>query len=288
MHVRVPASSANLGPGFDALGMALALHAEIGLVDGSAPPPRARLADEHHPASVAFRAAGGRGELWERCPIPSGRGLGFSGAVRIGGAVLAAAQRCGSAGWQSEHDDVLALATRLEGHADNVAASLVGGIVVTVAGRVVPVPTPLEPAIVVWIPSFSTSTDDSRRALHRDITFDDAVFSVGRVAMLVAALAGGDVAALREACVDRLHQPVRLGAAPACRAALDAALDAGAWAAWLSGSGPTVAAMCDPDGADRVARSMIDAAADRSGSAPGGAHTKVLAIDRRGATVVDP
>lgn len=307
MHVRVPASSANLGPGFDALGMALSLHAEIGLVDGDPLPPRARLADEHHPATVAFRAAGGQGQIWERCPIPSGRGLGFSGAVRVGGAVLAAAQRHGAEGWQVQHDEVLALVTRLEGHADNVAASLVGGVVVTVAGRVVPVPLGVDPTIVVWVPSFSTSTDESRRTLRRDVAFDDAVATVGRAALFVAALAAGDVAALREACIDRLHQPLRLAAAPACGGALEGALAAGAWAAWLSGSGPTVAAMCGPDAAPAVADGMLAGGAaamsppdgatsaisrtTSSGTspvAPGAAHTKALHIDRRGAAVVAP
>lgn len=286
MHVRAPASSANLGPGFDALGLALALHAEVGVLDGVAPPPRARRADEHHPATVAFRAAGGQGDIWERCPIPSGRGLGFSGAVRVGGAVLAAVQRHGADGWQVERDAVLDLVTRLEGHADNVAASLVGGMVVTVAGRVVPVPLAVEPAIVVWIPSFSTSTDESRRALRRDVSFDDAVFSTGRAALLVAALATGDVGALREACADRLHQPLRLAAAPACAAALEGALAGGAWGAWLSGSGPTVAAMCAPAEAPAVAAAMLDRAA--AVDHPGGAHTKVLAVDHTGATVVAP
>ncbi|MEY4173415.1 MAG: homoserine kinase, partial [Actinomycetota bacterium] len=93
MLVRVPASSANLGPGFDTLGMALSLHAEVGLGEA---PEGARSVDEHHPAMVAFRRNGGEGALWVRSPIPVGRGMGFSGAVRVGGAVAAHAQRHGA------------------------------------------------------------------------------------------------------------------------------------------------------------------------------------------------
>lgn len=291
MRVRVPASSANLGPGFDALGLALDLHAELGIVGAGPEPERARPVDEHHPATIAFRAAGGTGDLWERCPIPSGRGLGFSGAVRVGGAVLAAAQRRGPRdAWRAEHDEILRLVTDLEGHADNVAASLDGGVVVAAAGRVVAVPMAIEPSIVTWIPAFTTSTDESRRALRAGVAFDDAVFNVGRAALFVAALAAGDVAALRSACEDRLHQPLRLAASPVCAAVLRAALDAGAWAAWLSGSGPTVAAMCAPAGALAVASAMESAGsgadADEQRTRP--SRTKVLGIDRHGATVVAP
>jgi homoserine kinase len=277
MMVRVPASSANLGPGFDALGLALSLHAEIGLEDDGVPlPARARSIDRHHPASVAFHRAGGVGSLWERCPIPSGRGLGFSGAVRVGGAVLAHALRFPSdpQDWMRHRADVLALVTELEGHADNAAASLYGGAVAVAGGRVVSIPLGVDPAVVVWIPSFVTSTDESRLSLGVPVSFEDAVFNVGRTALLVAALAAGDVDALRTACQDRLHQDRRLAKALPSGAALGAALDAGAWAAWLSGSGPTIAMLCAPGDADELAQAL-----------PGDGHTKVLRVDHQGATI---
>jgi homoserine kinase len=278
MIVRVPASSANLGPGFDALGMALALHAELGVAGDDAAPDGAREIDTHHPASVAFRACGGAGVLWLRCPIPAGRGLGFSGAVRVGGAVLALARRTsfGVEAWRDGTDEILRIVTELEGHADNAAASLFGGVVATAAGHVVQVPLAVDPAVVVWVPSFVTATSESRRSLGGDVRFGDAVFNVSRAALLVAALAAGDIDALRTACEDRLHQDVRLARAAPSRAALDAALGAGAWAAWLSGSGPTVAAMCAPEDAERLAAAL-----------PAEGHTKLLRIDRRGA-VVEP
>ena len=289
MIVRVPASSANLGPGFDTLGLALSMYAELGIVQpestGSGVPEGARRCDVHHPASVAFDHGGGTGILWERCSIPAGRGLGFSGAVRVGGAVLAIAQRHGVAALDDVHrHHVLALTSELEGHADNVAASIFGGVVATAAGRVVQVPLAIDPAIVVWIPSFVTKTDESRRSLGGPVPFEDAVFNVGRVAMLVGALASGDVGALRVATDDRLHQPARLAASPACAAAIGAAIAAGAWCAWLSGSGPTVAALCAVADADHIAAAMAAVAVD--GGA--GGHTKVLRIDHEGASLEGP
>jgi len=278
MIVRVPASSANLGPGFDALGMALTLHAELTLAGGGND-AFGGLLDEHHPATIAFRACGGSGDLRLRCPIPSGRGLGFSGAVRVAGAVLAHAARApdgddGVDAWRADTEQILAVATELEGHADNVAASLFGGVVATAAGRVVRVPLALDPAVVVWVPTFATSTDESRRGLAGVVAFEDAVFNLSRSALLVAALAAGDVGALRTACEDRLHQDARFARAQPSRGALDAALAAGAWAAWLSGSGPTVAALCPADEAEALAAAL-----------PGDGHAKLLRIDRRGAEV---
>jgi homoserine kinase len=275
--IRVPASSANLGPGFDTLGMALSLHAEAGVITGEVPTGAQRI-DQFHPAGVAFRRAGGEGDLWVCSPIPVGRGLGFSGAVRIAGIVAAHAQKHGSDPvLLAEHShSLLALAAELEGHADNVAASLFGGIVATAGGRAVRVPMAFDPAVVVWIPSFTTSTDESRTKLGSDVPLTDAVFNIGRVALLVAALAAGDTEALRTATQDRLHQDRRLASVEPSRVALQAALDAGAWCSWLSGSGPTVAAMCAFDDADQLAAQM-----------PLDGHTKVLRIDHGGAVIED-
>jgi homoserine kinase len=276
--VRVPASSANLGPGFDTLGMALSLHVEMGVLDDTGVPQGARAIDQHHPASVAFRRAGGDGALWERSSVPAGRGLGFSGAMRAGGAVLARALAEGV----TEVDDtlraeVLPLVTELEGHADNVAASLYGGVVATGAGRVVRVPLALDPAVVVWVPSFVTKTDESRKVLATAVALDDVVFNLGRLAMLVAALAGGDVEALRVATDDRIHQPARLAAAAPSAAAIAAAVEAGAWCSWLSGSGPTVASLCSVADAEDVVAAL-----------PADGHAKVLRIDHEGTAIEIP
>jgi homoserine kinase len=206
-----------------------------------------------------------------------GRGLGFSGAARVAGLVAGLARAEGSRfDLAAAAPEVLARATALEGHADNVAASLYGGVVAAAGGRVVRVPLAFDPAVVVWIPSFTTSTDASRGRLSPTVERGDAVFNVGRTALLVAALAAGDVGALRTATEDRLHQDARLARAEPSRRAIAAAIEAGAWGAWLSGSGPTVATFCAPDRAEAVARAL-----------PADGHTKVLRIDHAGAVVED-
>lgn len=278
MIVRVPGSSANLGPGFDALGLAVSLDVEMGVVDGDVPDGAVAIS-ARHPGTIAFHRAGGVGDLWERSSLPVGRGLGFSGAVRVGGALLAESQKCNGDvdAVLASRPSVLALTTELEGHADNVAASLYGGVVATAAGRVVQLPLALDPAILVWIPSFITKTDESRRALPSEVPFADVVFNIGRVSLLLAALAAGDVAALRDGTADRLHQDRRLESAAPSREAISAALEAGAWCSWLSGSGPTVAAMCSFHDAERIVAEL-----------PADGETRVLRIDHAGARLEAP
>jgi homoserine kinase len=282
MIVRVPASSANLGPGFDAVGMALDLCVTIGDLDLDAPVEGARAVDEHHPAAIANRVAGGNGRLWCTGAIPAGRGLGFSGAVRVGGAAVAVLGRNGGALDDEVRREVLAVVAPLEGHPDNVAASLYGGVVVAAAGTVVRVP--LAPAVaslrvVAWVPQLVTKTDESRRVLGAPVAFDDVVANIGRVSLLVGALASGDIDVLDAATRDRLHQPARLHALPACAEVIEIAREAGALAAWLSGSGPTVAAFVEEH---RVAEVVValEGRADPAASA----HCKVLAIDHDGLT----
>lgn len=271
--IRVPATSANLGPGFDALGMALTLYVEAG-VEGLDPiPDGAKWTTDAHPTQVAFARAGGKGRVWARTNIPMGRGLGSSGAARVAGVVAAECARDSS--WDRARSRALEIGTELEGHADNVAASLVGGIVATAAGRIVRVPCSLDVAMVVWVPTQSTSTSESRRKIGTTLSLDDAVYNIGRTALLVAALAAGDSSALRDATQDRIHQDQRLAAVPESREALEAGLRAGALCGWLSGSGPTIALMCDPDRAAHV-----------SGSLPAGGSPMTVGIDMTGVEIV--
>jgi homoserine kinase len=263
--VRVPATSANLGSAFDALAVALDTHLEAS-DEGDRPAP------ETHPAVRAFRGAGGEGALFVEARFPGGRGLGFSGAARVAGLLAARVQREESS--RDARRDVLHAATELEGHADNVAASLHGGVVAVAAGRAVRVPLGRDLAVVVWIPDRETATTSARRLLPEQVPFDDAAFNVGRAVLLVAALASGDSSALRVATEDRLHQDRRLARNHDTRLAIDALLAAGAYAAWLSGSGPTAAAFVDPTRAETIAASL-----------PAGGRARVLAIADEGATV---
>ncbi len=263
--VRVPASSANLGSAFDAVAVALGTYLEVS-ANGREHAP------ETHPAVRAFRHASGEGPLSVRSHFPGGRGLGFSGAARVAGLLAALVQR--EQPLRVARHDVLPVATDLEGHADNVAASLLGGVVAVAGGRAVRVPLGCDLAVVVWVPDRETATTSSRRLLPDQVTFDDAAFNVGRTALLVAALSAGDTDALRTATEDRLHQDRRLSRAPETRIAIDTALRAGAFAAWVSGSGPSAAAFADPARAPEIAAAM-----------PAGGRAIVLEIAEEGATV---
>jgi homoserine kinase len=257
--------------------MALSLHADVGVVNGDLP-ERARVADRHHPADVAFRRLGGVGEIWVRSQIPMGRGLGFSGAVRVGGALLAVLQHHGVSGAQTEQiaiedtDDVFRVAAALEGHGDNVAASLYGGVIGTNGHRAARVTLGVDLDVVVWIPSYTTATSESRGSLPRSVPLEDVAFNISHTALLLAALNSGDLRALSEATADRVHQDVRLAAVVPSRTALDAGLAAGAVCGWLSGSGPSVAFFVEAGGGEGLARQLPD-----DGTA------KVLEIDMLGA-----
>lgn len=258
--------------------MALSLYLEIGIEEQTDIPDGAHLIGHRHPAHGAFALNGGIGELWAKSVIPMGRGLGFSGAARVGGAIAAHVQKNGVSAdaLSSARNDILAIATKLEGHPDNAAASLVGGIVASASGCVVQIPLALNPTIVVWVPDSQTSTYESRTTLEATIPLADAVFNIGHVSLLVAALAAGDISALRIATQDRLHQDLRMTSAPESKVALQCALDGPAWCAWLSGSGPSVAAMCSSEDADALAALM-----------PPDGDVKILSIDTGGAIIFE-
>lgn len=283
--IRVPASSANLGAGFDVFGMALSMYGDVGAGD---PPDGARALDEHHPATIAFARLGGTGPIWMRSSIPMGRGLGFSGVARVGGAALAAVLGADDPrdALAARRDDVWEVAADLEGHADNVTASLYGGIVASVGGptdghsghengrilRLRVGATLVAAAVVLWIPSSTTSTDRSRAGLGEQVPRPDAVHNLGRVVQFALAVERDDPALLPGSTDDRLHQPARLASVPDAADALDAGTAAGAWCGWLSGSGPTVALLCDAAVADTVEAAL-----------PATGHRRQVRIDTTGA-----
>ncbi|MFI5043718.1 MAG: homoserine kinase [Acidimicrobiales bacterium] len=276
MLVSAPASSANLGPGFDCLGLALDLPFRVG-VGGTAAGADLLPAEPGHPVVEAYLAAEGRPgvELGWRSPIPPGRGLGFSGAARVAGAYLAARQ--GGRDHHAARQVAFTVAADLEGHPDNAAASAYGGFVVAVEDRVERLSVPVGVRVVVWWPSDTTSTDRSRRQLPDTVHLTDAAFNIGRTALWVAAMARGDLGALRRACEDRLHQRARLADREDSARTLERSLaDPAVLGAWLSGSGPSIATLVQSDHAESVARTLAD----------GGGRVRVvdIAVDGVGET----
>lgn len=299
MHVSAPASSANLGPGFDCLGLALRLPFE--LLDGDeldadgAPPEGFLVAEPTHPAAAAFVVAGGAvdTELWWRSPIPPGRGLGFSGAARVAGAYLAHVRSRPDPDQDAwARAGALRVAAMLEGHPDNAAASTYGGLTVAVGERCVAVPAPEGLfdglRLLVWSPTRSTSTDASRRVLPETVPLGDAVRSIGNAALWVAAVASGELSLLRTATEDQLHQAPRLAARPDSSAALAAFLARPeVLGAWLSGSGPSVAALvvADPtaDAGDATDPAVVVAVeAELAAQLSDAGRLRSLAVDRAG------
>ena len=237
MIVRAPATSANLGPGFDCAAVALDLWNELEVSDGEGVELEGEGADElpADATNLAVRAyalvadpAGKRFRFTNRIPLE--RGLGSSAAAIALG--LSAA-----AGAASEAEALLALGAPLEGHADNLAAALLGGVTLTDGSRAwrVAESLPFEPVLV--IPERRTATGASRATLPDPVPRDDAVFSAVHAALLGAGLASGDASLLRAALDDRLHEPHRPSP---ILADLRARLPAGAVGATLSGSGPSV------------------------------------------------
>lgn len=264
--VSAPASSANLGPGFDTLGLALDLPFEVGFAD-DVDDATFLVAEPTHPVTVAYLRAGGdqrRGLVW-RSPIPPGRGLGFSGAARVAGAYLGSITA--GATDREAADRAFVIAAELEGHADNAAASAYGGLCVAGEFGGVRVPTPArlfdELRVVVWSPDSTTSTNAARGQMPAEVSLQQSVHSIERTALWVAAMASGRTELLRAACVDELHQPSRLERAPQSATVLERLLDDPAvLAAWLSGSGPSVAALVAVDDSETVVGSVFDSSSE--------------------------
>jgi len=261
--VRVPATSANLGSGFDAVGWAVDryLFAEVRLVSPGdrrrfevvgEVPPDARAEGE----SLFFRAVGeafaraGREapELAVRLQseIPPGKGLGSSAAVIVAGLVAANVLL----GGRLAVEELLSLATRLEGHPDNVAPALLGGLVVARADgeevAAVRLRLPRVPALLAFVPEVELRTPASRRLLPDTYARETAVAAAGRAALLVAALAAGELEKLPAAFGDGLHEPYRLPHIPGAEelyAFCASARTRGCLGCYLSGAGPTIMAV---------------------------------------------
>lgn len=302
--VEVPASSANLGAGYDCLGVALAMTNRIELevrvwsrgeieltVDGEG---RNELTEDRENRFVrgleaALRQALGElpeGVGWRigmRNQIPLSRGLGSSASATVGGVLAGNAL----AGEPLSRSELLRLATRIEEHPDNAAAVLLGGFVVSAATpdgvEAIRFDAPRELRAVLFIPDLRLSTRDMRTALPASVPLGDAVANLGAVAVGVAGLATGRYELLGRLTVDRLHEPYRAAIYPQLPAMVSAAREAGAIGACLSGAGSTIISFTDsPAGAALLEAALGEAAAKLD--LPGRART--VHLRNEGAKVV--
>lgn len=253
MRVRVPATIANLGPGFDVLAMAVDLWLEV----EAEPAAEAAWefegegadwlpASEHPFATIAMRGRVVNG-------IPVGVGLGSSAAARTASLALRGV----------EGRELLARVVAQEGHPDNAAAAVHGGIVAVVAGTVHQLPAP-QAEVALFVASERVATETSRSVLPRRVDRADAVYNAGRLALLVRALHTRRYELFAEALGDRLHQPYRAKLYPWLPAVLEAAVAAGAYGAALAGAGPSVVAFT-PAGAGGEVGEVMRAAAQAEG-----------------------
>src|ERR1700742_4568267 len=264
--VRVPASSANLGPGYDAMAAAVALHLELeveetgeyGFETGGLDVPTrrdnllVRAVESLHPADgIAFRL---------KSEIPLARGLGSSAAAIVAG--LAAADHLFELALTKE--EMLARATEIEGHPDNVAAAIYGGFVVcgTEAGLPVAakIPTPSGLESIVVIPDEELSTPSAREAVPQELPRADAIANISAASTLVLGLATSDLSLVQRGLHDQIHQPRRRALYPRSMEIVDSAREMGALGATISGAGPTVLVWTTLEEAGSVAAALKERA----------------------------
>jgi len=270
--VKAPATTANLGPGFDCLGMALDIWNSLEVILGEVIPgevvPDADSPGGGHLVEITGHGSGELAadssnliyrsmkflfqEAGQELPpvrlrchneIPLARGLGSSAAAIAGGLVAANAL----AGDAFVAKDLLEMAATIEGHPDNVAAAVLGGLQLVLRDERVlytaPIATPPELQVVLFVPELRIATEDARAVLPSHISVADVVHNTSRIALLVTGMATNHPEYLRLATEDRLHQPYRQPLFPAMKVIFAAARDAGALGVFLSGSGSTVLAL---------------------------------------------
>jgi len=294
LRVRTPASSANLGPGFDALAVALGLYLECRFRPAERLQIRVSGRDQEHiPAEEsnliwqtvmeAARRAGRAAPVVEieiHNEIPVGKGLGSSAAARV--AALAMAGRLLGLNW--DRDRVLDEAARLEGHPDNVAACVLGSVVASAMGddghaRVVRLEMPKGIEVAVVAPNFPLATPEMRAVLPGGYSASDAIFNLQRATLLVAAIATGDRSAFPAALEDRMHQQYRAGVVPGLEEVL-ALRTPGLLGCALSGAGPSVLVLYETGG--EACTEKVREIFHRKGLCP---EVLSLAVDPRGYTI---
>lgn len=303
--VQTPATSANLGPGFDSLGLALQLYNRF-VVEERGDDPNCPSFEVHGvlgarlstgPDNLFFRAFT---LLYERqrmelpaihirmhINVPPGCGLGSSATAVVGG-LVAANELLRARDKALTREELLELAVEVEAgnHPDNVAPALLGGLVATtsVGGSIHAIKTPFPSALraVIFTPSFPMDTIAGRKLLPASYSKADATFNTGHVALLLAALQTGRYELIGEAMQDRLHQPYRQALFPAMPAIIDAAIAAGAHGASLSGGGSSLIALASSR-FQEIARAMKETARSNGVEGTG----MILRADQVGARVLN-
>lgn len=269
-RVRVPCSTSNLGSGYDTIGLALDRYLEVSFEPDDSGAVRVvregtlkRLGD-HEPDLVAqaftrrleARGKEASGVLRSSSEVPVARGLGTSAAARLAGFDLADAA-CGE---ERDDDGAFDAAFRQEGHADNVAPCLFGGLRAVASTPDGPVVMGLDLSDRIGFayaaPAAGISTEEARRILPAQVPHAVAAASLGRIVALIRGLAEADPDLIRVGVKDELHLPHRLPLIPGVMAAISAGVDAGAWAVTVSGAGSGLIALCEPSDAQEVADAM--------------------------------
>lgn len=303
VRVRVPATSANCGPGFDSIGFACTIYNELTMTltedenldivvtgDGAEAIPT----DEHN---IVWRSArylldrtsyGTKykgGSILMHNNVPLSRGLGSSATAIVAGLKAANA----IIGNQFGRRDLLQFATKIEGHPDNVAPAIFGGFTVSTTYRGRAQTFSFLPRMrlkfVAAVPDFTLSTKISREVLPDKISREDAIFNISRAAMLVAALMDGNPYFLRNSLYDAIHEPYRMKLIPGMSDVLYAAKRNGAIGATLSGAGPTLMAYTLER--DRIAEKVADAMVDAFSRNGVAAKSHILSLDTRGACIMN-
>lgn len=271
IKIAVPATSANLGPGFDTLGVALKLYNYLEIDpdtdtlafeisgEGSAVLPRGTTNLVYQAVAAVYQEVGQLPpplKIKQTNYIPPSSGLGSSAAAVVGG--LTAANLLLNNPLST--DQLLQLAAKIEGHPDNAAPALIGGLVIsgTDADQIIwqQLQPKNPPQVIVVVPDFSLRTAHSRGVLPQKVAFQDAVDNLSRLAFLLHCFASGDYTNLRFACEDSLHQNYRAQLIPGFHAVIAACYQAGGLGAALSGAGPSVIAFAEPSKAETVGAAM--------------------------------
>lgn len=299
MKILAPATTANLGPGFDTLGLALALYNELEVTTTDEPGIHIEVLGEgadELPADTSHLAVKALCRVLERAGeklasglrlrqlnrLPLARGLGSSAAAIVAGVVA------GVCLLRLEGVDVVAEATALEGHPDNVAPCYLGGLVASCQSgeRTFACGLPIHECwrVAVAVPEFQLTTARARAALPDSYTRQQAVFNLARLPLLTAGLAQGRGDLVREGTRDAIHQPYRLELIPGAAQVIEAACEAGADGAFISGAGPTMAALVDArrHQPEAVGQAMVEA----FGAAGVKAASQTFEVDRQGCRIL--